>query len=167
MNAVPVLGSDVPDLVAALKTPQNPFRYFVDATEPAWTEATGNAARPPSSLLQKQGTSAVERRSARRRAETLACGHYCPRSRSGTFTQGNEPSTGRSAPIQTVSGIRLGAQKRPFKHRVASSKVRSEAPCPGGIVIPTKRSVYAYQGDYQPVWDPLLVRVDMGEIALA
>jgi hypothetical protein len=27
-----------------------------------------------------------------------------------------------------------------------------------GIVIPTKRRVYAYEGDYQPVWDPLLVK---------
>jgi hypothetical protein len=36
----------------------------------------------------------------------------------------------------------------------------------GGIVIPTKRRIYAYEGDYQPVWDPLLVRIDMGEITL-
>ena len=77
------------------------------------------------------------------------------------------PGSGRIAPIQTVSGIRLGAQKQPFKHRVASSKGRSEAPCPGGIVISMKRSVYAHQGDYQPVWDPLLVRIGLGEIALA
>ena len=61
----------------------------------------------------------------------------------------------------------ISAQKQPFKHRIASSKVRSEAPCPDGTVIPTKRSVYAYQGDCQPVWDPLLVRIDIGEIALA
>jgi len=79
----------------------------------------------------------------------------------------HRPARGRIAPIQTVSGIRLGVQKQPFKHRVASSKGRSEAPCPGGIVIPTKRSVYAYQGDYQPVWDPLLVRIGLGGIALA
>ena len=36
----------------------------------------------------------------------------------------------------------------------------------GGIVIPTKRRIYAYEGDYQPVWDPLLVGIDMGEITL-
>ena len=60
-----------------------------------------------------------------------------------------------------------GAQKQPFKHRVAFSKVRSEAPCPHSIVIPTKQSAYAYQGDYQPAWDPLPVQIDMGEIALA
>jgi hypothetical protein len=36
----------------------------------------------------------------------------------------------------------------------------------GGIVIPTKRRIYAYEGDYQPIWNPLLVRIDMGEITL-
>ena len=36
----------------------------------------------------------------------------------------------------------------------------------GGIVIPTKRRIYAFEGDYQPVWDPLLVGIDMGEITL-
>jgi hypothetical protein len=36
----------------------------------------------------------------------------------------------------------------------------------GGIVIPTKRRIYAYEGDYQPVWNPLLVSIDMGEITL-
>lgn len=36
-----------------------------------------------------------------------------------------------------------------------------------GIVFPTKRRIYAYEGDYQPVWDPLLVHIDMGEITLA
>jgi hypothetical protein len=36
-----------------------------------------------------------------------------------------------------------------------------------GIVIPTKRRIYAFEGDYQPVWDPLLVRIDMGEITLS
>jgi hypothetical protein len=36
-----------------------------------------------------------------------------------------------------------------------------------GIVIPTKRRVYAYEGDYQPVWDPLLVKIDMRDITLA
>ena len=37
----------------------------------------------------------------------------------------------------------------------------------GGLVIPTKRRIYAYEGDYQPVWDPLLVGIDMGEITLS
>ena len=36
-----------------------------------------------------------------------------------------------------------------------------------GIVIPTKRRIYAFEGDYQPVWDPLLVSIDMGEITLS
>jgi hypothetical protein len=36
-----------------------------------------------------------------------------------------------------------------------------------GIVIPTKRRIYAFEGDYQPVWDPLLVGIDMGEITLS
>jgi hypothetical protein len=35
-----------------------------------------------------------------------------------------------------------------------------------GIVFPTKRRVFAYEGDYQPVKEPLLVAIDMGEIAL-
>lgn len=35
-----------------------------------------------------------------------------------------------------------------------------------GIIIPTKRRVYAYEGDYQPVKEPLLVAIDMGEITL-
>lgn len=35
-----------------------------------------------------------------------------------------------------------------------------------GIVIPTKRRVFAYEGDYQPVTEPLLVAIDMGHIAL-
>jgi hypothetical protein len=33
-----------------------------------------------------------------------------------------------------------------------------------GIVVPTKRRVYAYEGDYQLVKEPLLVKIDMGEI---
>ena len=33
-----------------------------------------------------------------------------------------------------------------------------------GIVIPTKRRVFAYEGDFQPVREPLLVAIDMGEI---
>ena len=36
-----------------------------------------------------------------------------------------------------------------------------------GIVIPTRRRVYAYTGDYQRVDEPLLVAIDMGEITLA
>jgi hypothetical protein len=36
-----------------------------------------------------------------------------------------------------------------------------------GIVIPTKRRVFAYEGDYQPVKEPLLVAIDMGQITLA
>jgi hypothetical protein len=35
-----------------------------------------------------------------------------------------------------------------------------------GIIIPTKRRIYAYEGDYQPVKEPLLVAIDMGEITL-
>jgi hypothetical protein len=35
-----------------------------------------------------------------------------------------------------------------------------------GILIPTKRRVYAYEGDYQLVKEPLLVAIDMGEITL-
>jgi hypothetical protein len=35
-----------------------------------------------------------------------------------------------------------------------------------GIVIPTKRRVFAYVGDYQPVKEPLLVAIDMGGITL-
>ncbi|HSZ80263.1 MAG TPA: hypothetical protein VK775_22855 [Chthoniobacterales bacterium] len=34
----------------------------------------------------------------------------------------------------------------------------------GGIIVPTKRRVYAYEGDYQLVKEPLLVAIDMGEI---
>jgi hypothetical protein len=35
-----------------------------------------------------------------------------------------------------------------------------------GIIFPTKRRIYAYEGDYQPVKEPLLVKIDMGEITL-
>lgn len=35
-----------------------------------------------------------------------------------------------------------------------------------GIIIPTKRRVYAYEGDYQLVKEPLLVAIDMGETTL-
>jgi hypothetical protein len=35
-----------------------------------------------------------------------------------------------------------------------------------GIAVPTKRRVYAYEGDYQLVKEPLLVAIDMGEITL-
>jgi hypothetical protein len=36
-----------------------------------------------------------------------------------------------------------------------------------GIVVPTKRRIYAWEGDYQLVKEPLLVAIDMGEITLA
>jgi hypothetical protein len=36
-----------------------------------------------------------------------------------------------------------------------------------GIIFPMKRRVYAYEGDYQIVKEPLLVAIDMGEITLA
>ncbi len=35
-----------------------------------------------------------------------------------------------------------------------------------GIVFPTKRRVFAYEGDYQPVKEPLLVAIDIGVITL-
>jgi hypothetical protein len=35
-----------------------------------------------------------------------------------------------------------------------------------GIIVPTQRRVYAYEGDYQLVKEPLLVPIDMGEIRL-
>ena len=35
-----------------------------------------------------------------------------------------------------------------------------------GIIVPTKRRVYAYEVDYRLVKEPLLVAVDMGEIKL-
>lgn len=35
-----------------------------------------------------------------------------------------------------------------------------------GIMVPTKRRVYAYEGDYQLVKEPLLVAIDMGAITL-
>ena len=35
-----------------------------------------------------------------------------------------------------------------------------------GIIVPTSRRVYAYEGDYQLVKEPLLVKIDMGEITL-
>lgn len=37
----------------------------------------------------------------------------------------------------------------------------------GGIIFPTKRRIYAYEGDYQLVPEPLLVKIDMGEITLS
>jgi hypothetical protein len=36
----------------------------------------------------------------------------------------------------------------------------------GGLVIPTKRRIYSYEGDYQPVMEPLLVAIDMGEVTI-
>jgi len=35
-----------------------------------------------------------------------------------------------------------------------------------GITVPARRRVYAYEGDYQLVKEPLLVAIDMGEITL-
>jgi hypothetical protein len=35
-----------------------------------------------------------------------------------------------------------------------------------GIIIPTTRRVYAWEGDYQLVPEPLLVAIDMGEISV-
>jgi hypothetical protein len=35
-----------------------------------------------------------------------------------------------------------------------------------GIIFPTKRRIYAYEGDYQLVPEPLLVKIDIGEITL-
>ena len=35
-----------------------------------------------------------------------------------------------------------------------------------GIIVPSKRRVYAYEGDYQLLKEPLLVAIDMGDIAL-
>jgi hypothetical protein len=35
-----------------------------------------------------------------------------------------------------------------------------------GIIVPTKRRIYSYEGDYQPVMEPLLVKIDMGEITI-
>jgi hypothetical protein len=37
----------------------------------------------------------------------------------------------------------------------------------GGIIVPATRRVYAYEGDYKLVKEPLLVAIDMGEISLA
>jgi hypothetical protein len=37
----------------------------------------------------------------------------------------------------------------------------------GRIAIPTRRRVYAYEGDYQPVMEPVLVAIDIGEITVA
>jgi hypothetical protein len=36
-----------------------------------------------------------------------------------------------------------------------------------GIIVPAKRRIYAWEGDYQVVKEPLLVAIDMGEITLA
>ncbi len=35
-----------------------------------------------------------------------------------------------------------------------------------GIIVPTRRRVYAYEGNYQPVKEPLLVAIDMSEVSL-
>lgn len=36
-----------------------------------------------------------------------------------------------------------------------------------GLVFPTRRRIYAYEGDYQRVPEPLLVSIDLGEIRLS
>lgn len=36
-----------------------------------------------------------------------------------------------------------------------------------GIVIPTKRRIYAYEGDYQLVPEPLLVKIDISDITVS
>ena len=36
----------------------------------------------------------------------------------------------------------------------------------GGIIFPTQRRIYAYEGDYQLVPEPLLVKIDIREITL-
>ncbi len=36
-----------------------------------------------------------------------------------------------------------------------------------GIIVPTQRRIYAYEGDYQRVPEPLLVKIDMSEVTLA
>ena len=36
-----------------------------------------------------------------------------------------------------------------------------------GVIVPTRRRVYAYEGDYQLVPEPLLVAIDMAEVTLA
>jgi len=35
-----------------------------------------------------------------------------------------------------------------------------------GINVPTKRWIYAYEGDYQLVPEPLLVKINMGEVTI-
>lgn len=35
-----------------------------------------------------------------------------------------------------------------------------------GIMIPTTRRIYAYEGDFQPVWEPELVHLEMHEVSL-
>jgi hypothetical protein len=36
-----------------------------------------------------------------------------------------------------------------------------------GIIVPTTRRIYAYQGDYQLAPEPLLVSIDMREVTLS
>jgi hypothetical protein len=36
----------------------------------------------------------------------------------------------------------------------------------GGLIFPAKRRIYAWEGDYQPVKEPLLVGIDMRDITL-
>lgn len=37
----------------------------------------------------------------------------------------------------------------------------------GGVIVPTRRRIYAYEGDHNKVPEPLLVAIDMGEIAFS
>jgi hypothetical protein len=36
-----------------------------------------------------------------------------------------------------------------------------------GIIFPTKRRIFSYEGDYRLVPEPLLVNIDMGEITVS
>jgi hypothetical protein len=36
-----------------------------------------------------------------------------------------------------------------------------------GIIVPARRRIYAYEGDYQLVKEPLLVAIDFTDIKLA
>jgi hypothetical protein len=44
--------------------------------------------------------------------------------------------------------------------------IKVKASITGAIIVPAKRRVYAYEGDYQLVKEPLLVAIDMGKITL-
>jgi hypothetical protein len=42
----------------------------------------------------------------------------------------------------------------------------SECRTVGGIVIPTKRRIYSYEGNYVPIMEPVLVAIDMREVTV-